>query len=173
MNVQEILQIGKERKQRTKDAVKKITENIHKKIKYYAEMKKESCVYLVPPIINDLPVYDYELVVKDIFKILDQEGYIVTAYSDGRVHICWNERLVEQKVKTDAYVLSQQERKLKNITKKSKNVDERFAFLANPKKVVKELSIDEQIDAQVEKILKEKDKKQKQMKKIVGNFTKI
>jgi hypothetical protein len=173
MNVQEILQIGKERKQRTKDAVKKIVENIHKKIKYYAEMKKESCLYLVPPIINDLPVYEYELVVKDIFKILDQEGYIVTAYSDGRVNICWNERLVEQKVKTDAYILSQQERKLKNITKKSKNVDERFAFLANPKKVVKELSIDEQIDAQVEKILKEKDKKQKQMKKIVGNFTKI
>jgi hypothetical protein len=68
---------------------------------------------------------------------------------------------------------SEDGKKLKNITKKSKNVDERFAFLANPKKTVKELSIDEQIDAQVEKILKEKDKKQKQMKKIVGNFTKI
>jgi len=44
---------------------------------------------------------------------------------------------------------------LKNITKKSKKVDERFAFLANPKKTNKELSIDEQLDAQIEKILKE------------------
>lgn len=164
MNVQEVLQIGKERKLRTKDAIKKIVENIHKKIIYYAGLKKESCVYLVPPIVNDMPVYDYTIVVKDIFKILDEEGYIVTAYSDGRINICWNEKLVEQKVKTDAYVLSQEERKLKNITKKSKKVDERFAFLANPKKTNKELSIDEQLDAQIEKILKEKDKKQKQLK---------
>ena len=164
MNVQEVLQIGKERKLRTKDAIKKIVENIHKKIIYYAGLKKDSCVYLVPPIVNDMPVYDYTIVVKDIFKILDEEGYIVTAYSDGRINICWNEKLVEQKVKTDAYVLSQEERKLKNITKKSKKVDERFAFLANPKKTNKELSIDEQLDAQIEKILKEKDKKQKQLK---------
>ena len=48
MNVQEVLQINKGRKQRTKDAVKKIVENIHKKIKFHAEMKKDSCVYLVP-----------------------------------------------------------------------------------------------------------------------------
>ncbi len=164
MNVQEVLQIGKERKLRTKEAIKKVVENIHKKIIYYAGLKKESCVYLVPPIVNDMPVYDYTIVVKDIFKILDEEGYIVTAYSDGRINICWNEKLVEQKVKTDAYVLSQEERKLKNITKKSKKVDERFAFLANPKKTNKDLSIDEQLDAQIEKILKEKDKKQKQLK---------
>jgi len=174
MNVQEVLQINKGRKQRTKDAVKKIVENIHKKIKFHAEMKKDSCVYLVPPIINDLPVYDYELVVKDIFKILDEEGYIVSAYSNGQLVICWNEKLVEQKVKTDAFVLSHEERKLKNITRKAKNVDDRFAFLSNPKKTAsKELTIDEQLDEQVEKILKEKEKKQKQMKKIVGNFEKI
>jgi hypothetical protein len=174
MNVQEVLQIGKERKARTKEIIKKIVENIHKKIKYYAEMKKESCVYLVPPVINDFPVYEYSTVIKDIFKILDEEGYIVSAYSDGRIDICWNEKMVEQKVKTDAYVLSQEERKLKNITKKSKKVDERFSFLANPKKTApKELSIDDQLDAQVEKILKEKEKKQKQMKSIIGNFNKI
>ena len=137
-------------------------------------MKKESCVYLVPPVINDFPVYEYNTVIKDIFKILDEEGYIVSAYSDGRIDICWNEKMVEQKVKTDAYVLSQEERKLKNITKKSKKVDERFSFLANPKKTApKELSIDDQLDAQVEKILKEKEKKQKQMKSIIGNFNKI
>ena len=173
MNVQEVLQIAKERKSRTKEITKRILENIHKKIKYYAELKKESCVYIVPPIMNEYPVYDYTLVIKDLFKLLDQEGYIVSAFSDGRIEICWNEKLVEQKVKTDAYIVLQQERKIKNITRKTKLVDERFAFLANPKKTApKELSIDEQLDAQVEKILKEKEKSQKQMKKIVGNFNK-
>jgi len=172
MNVQEVLQIGKERKQRTKEAVKKIIENIHKKIKYYAGLKKESCVYYVPPIINDLPVYDYELVIKDIFKILDQEGYIVSAFTTGQLIISWNEKLVEQKVKTDAYVLSQEERKLKNVTRKVKKVDDRFSFLANPKKVGKEMTIEDKLDEQVEKILREKEKKQKQMKQIVGNFNK-
>ena len=173
MNVQEVLQIGKERKLRTKEATKKIIENIHKKIKYYAELRKEECVYLVPPIINELPVYDYETVVKDIFKILDQEGYIVSAYSNGQIVICWNEKLVGQKVKTDAYIISQEEKKLKNVTKKAKKVDERFSFLANPKKTTKELTIEDKLDEQVEKILKEKEKKQKQMKSIIGNFSKI
>jgi len=172
MNVQEVLQIAKERKTRTKESIKKIIENIHKKIKYYAQIKKESCVYIIPPIINDTPLYDLEIIIKDIFKILDNEGYIVTAYIDGRLDICWNEKLVEQKVKTDAYVLSQEEKKLKNITKKVKNVDERFAFLANPKKTTKEPTVDEQIDLQVQKILKEKEKQQKKFKSIVGNFNK-
>jgi hypothetical protein len=174
MNVQEVIQISRERKSRTKEVVKRIVENVHKKIKYYAGLKKENCVYLVPPIINDYPVYDYELVIKDVFKILDQEGYIVSAYTDGRLDICWNEKLVEQKVKTDAFIVSQEERKLKNITRKSKKVDERFAFLANPKKTAgKDLSVDEQLDLQVEKILKEKNKQQKQAKKIIGDFNKI
>ena len=172
MNVQEVLQIAKERKTRTKESIKKIVENIHKKIKYYAQMKKESCVYIIPPIVNDTPLYDLEIIIKDIFKILDSDGYRVTAYIDGRLDICWNEKLVEQKVKTDAYVLSQEEKKLKNITKKVKNVDERFAFLANPKKTTKEPTVDEQIDLQVQKILKEKEKQQKKFKSIVGNFNK-
>ena len=172
MNVQEVLQIAKERKIRTKESIKKIIENIHKKIKYYATMKKESCVYIIPPIVNDIPLYDLEIIIKDIFKILDSEGYIVSAYIDGRLDICWNEKLVEQKVKTDAFMLSQEEQKLKNITKKVKNVDERFAFLANPKKTTKEPTIDEQIDLQVQKILKEKEKQQKKFKSIVGNFNK-
>ena len=164
MNVQEVLQIAKERKTRTKESIKKIVENIHKKIKYYAQMKKESCVYIIPPIVNDTPLYDLEIIIKDIFKILDSEGYIVSAYIDGRLDICWNEKLVEQKVKTDAFMLSQEENKLKNITKKVKNVDERFAFLAP--------TVDEQIDQQVQKILKEKEKQQKKFKSIVGNFNK-
>ena len=173
MNVQEVLQIAKERKSRTREVIKRIAENIHKKIKYYANLKRESCVYIIPPIVNDMPVYDYEQVIKDIFKILDQEGFIVSAYNDGRLDICWIEKLVEQKVKTDAYVVSQEERKLKNVTRKAKKVDERFAFLANPLKTgKKELTVDEQLDAQVDKILKEKAKQQKKMKQIVGNFNK-
>ena len=172
MNVQEVLNISKERKLRTKEAIKKIVENIHKKIKYYATMKKESCIYIIPPIINDTPLYDLEIIIKDIFKILDSEGYIVAAYSDGRLDINWNEKLVEQKVKTDAYILSQEEKKLKNITKKVKKVDERFAFLANPKKTTKEKTIDDEIDEQVQKILKEKEKTQNKFKDIVGKFNK-
>ena len=172
MNVQEILNISKERKQKTKEAIKKVLENIHKKIKYYATLKKENCVYIIPPILNDMPLYDIDLIIKDVFKTLDNEGFIVTAYSDGRLDICWNERLVEQKVKTDSYMLSQEERKLKNITRKVKKVDERFSFIANPKKTNKDQSIEDRLDAEVEKILKEKERKQKQFKGIVGNFNK-
>jgi hypothetical protein len=175
MNVQEILNIKKERSARTKEAIKKIIENIHKKIKHHAIMKKESCVYTIPPIVNDIPLYDIDQVIKDVFKVLDEEGYIVSAYSNGLLEINWNEQLVQQKVKTDAFVLSHEEKKLRNITRKSKKVDERFSFLANPKKVkdptVK--TIDDQINEQLEKILKEKEKKQEQYKSIVGNFNKI
>ena len=66
MNVQEVLNISKERKIRTKDAIKKIIENIHKKILYYAKLKKESCVYLIPPIIDNVPLYDFETIIKDV-----------------------------------------------------------------------------------------------------------
>jgi len=162
MNVQEVLNIAKARKLKNKELVKKIIANVHKKIKYYATLKKESCVYTVPPIVDEFPVYDFENTIKDIFKILDSEGYIVTAYPSGELEIIWNEKLVEQKVKTDAFILSQEERRLKNITKKCKKVDERFSFLANPKKIKneKDKTIDEQLDSQIEKILKEKEKLQ-------------
>ena len=168
MNVQEILNISKERKNRNKLLIKKIIDNIHKKIKYYATLKKESCSYIIPPLIDDTPLYDLEGVIKDIFKTLDSEGYIVTAYANGQVDICWNEKLVEQKVKTDSYVLSSEEKKLKNITKKIKNIDDRFSFLANPKKTNgPEKTLDQQIDDQVEKILKEKSKQQKKYKNLL------
>ena len=175
MNVQEVLQFSKERDSRSKRIVKLIIEKINKKIVYYAKtLKKESCSYQIPPIIEDIPIYELEKVIQNVFKGLDSEGFIVQAYSNGQIDICWNEKLVEQKVKTDAYVLSQEERKLKNITKKVKKVDDRFSFLANPLKTApKELSIEDKLDEQVEKILKEKEKKQKQMKNIIGNFTKI
>jgi hypothetical protein len=56
------------------------------------------------------------------------------------------------------------------ITKKIKNVDQRFSFLANPVKVKTELTVDEEIDLQLEKILKEKEHKQNKFKNIIGNF---
>ena len=60
MNVQEVLNIAKARKLKNKELVKKILVNVHKKIKYYATLKKESCVYTVPPIVDEFPVYDFE-----------------------------------------------------------------------------------------------------------------
>jgi hypothetical protein len=168
MNVQEVLNIAKERKSKNKESVKKVLENIHKKIRYYAQLKHESCVYIVPPILEDTPLYDLENIIHDIFKILDSEGFICSAYSDGRIEISWNEQLVEQKVKTDAYILSQQEHKLRNITKKNKNIDKRFEFLANPKKTEKtEKTAEEQLDEQVAKILREKEKNQKKYVKLL------
>lgn len=174
MNVQEVLNISKERSKRVKEAITTIVKNIHKKILYYAKLKRESCSYMIPPLVQDTPIFDRNHVIKEVFKQLDSEGYIVTAYSSGQLDISWNERLVEQKVRTDSFILSHEERKLKNITRKNKQVDERFQFLANPKKTSKEnLSIDEQLDQEVEKILREKEKKQKQLKNVIGNFQKI
>ena len=168
MNVQEVLNIAKERKLRNKSIVKKIVENIHKKIKYYATLKKESCQYNIPPLVDDMPLYDLENIIKDIFKILDTEGYIVTAYSNGQLDICWNESLVEQKVKSDSYLINEQERKLKNITKKVKKIDERFSFLANPVKMKKiESTPDEKLDIQLNKVLSDRDKLQNKYSKLL------
>ena len=165
MNVQEVLNIAKERKIKNSTSIKKIIEYIHKKIIYYATMKKDSCTYTIPPLVDERLLYDMDSTIKEIFKVLDSEGYIVTAYSSGQLDICWNEKLVEQKVKTDSYILNSQEKKLRNITKKKSNIDDRFAFLANPKKTsLVEKSMDEKLDEQIEKILKDKDKNQKKLR---------
>jgi len=173
MNVQEVLNISKERTKKVKNAIKIIIENIHKKILYHAKLKHESCTYIIPPLIHETPIFDRPYAIKEVFKELDAEGYIVTAYNTGQLDISWNERLVEQKVRTDSFILSHEERKLKNVTRKNKQVDERFKFLANPQKTSGELTIDDKLDAEVEKILREKEKKQSQMKQIVGKFNKI
>jgi hypothetical protein len=169
MNVQEVLNISKERTKRVKIAITKLVENIHKKILYHAKLKKESCTYTIPPLVDNVPLYDREYIIKEIFKTLDAEGYIVTAYPNGQIDINWNEKLVEQKVKTDSFVLSHEERKLKNITRKVKQVDARYNFLANPQKMAseKELSIDDQLNIQVQKILREKESLQNKFKKLL------
>lgn len=173
MNVQEVLNISKERKSRLKEVIKKIIENVHKRILYYANLKHESCSYMIPPLIDDTPLYDREFITKEVYNVLDNEGYIVSAYSNGQLEISWNELLVSQKIKTDARLLKDQEAKLNKLSKRSKLLNERYSILANPKKTTKEISIDDQLDNQVEKILKEKEKMQKNFKSVVGNFNKI
>jgi hypothetical protein len=142
MNVQEILNINKDRKNRNKAVIEKIIKNIHTKIKYYATLKKESCFYIIPPIIEDTPLYDLENIIKEVYKVLDSEDYIVSAYPSGRFDIYWNEKLVEQKI------LGKKPIKLKKNSS--------FDFLANPKKTVR--SFDQEVDDQVKKILKEQNK---------------
>ena len=162
MNVQEVLKISKERKEKNKDLIKKIIENIHKKIKYYAVLKRESCIYNIPAMVDEIIIYDYQNAIKDIYKVLDSEGYIVTAYPNGRLDICWNENLVEQKLKADVYILHTHEKKLRKLNKVNKQIDERFSSIANPKKVIPaDKNIDKIIDDQIEKILQDREKKQK------------
>lgn len=157
MNVQEVIQLKNKRKVKNKDAIEKIMSNIHKRIRHYAQLKRESCEYTIPAIIDAMPLFNITEITKEVFKNLDKEGFIVNAYSDGTLNVCWNEDLVKQKVDNDAYVLSQEEKILKNITHRKKNVDKRFDFLANHKKM-KELSLEDQLDSQLQKILKEKKK---------------
>ena len=167
MNVQEVINIGKERKLKSKRSTFKLIENIHKKIKKYAELNKESCTYIIPPIVDDVPLYNREEIVKDIFKILDSEGYIVNAYSNGQIDISWNESLVEQKIKTDRFLMKEQESKLLKMNKKMNLINDRYALLANPIKINKELSIEEKLDQQIEKNLQDREKQQKKFSKML------
>jgi hypothetical protein len=170
MNVQDVLKFSKERDTRLKRIVKAIIEKINKKILYYAKtLKKESCSYQIPPIIEDMPVYNLEKVIQEVFKKMDYQGFVVQCFSNGQIDINWNENLVKQKVKTDAYYLDQSEKKLKNVTRKAQKIDSQFSFLANPVKAKKleDRSIEEQVDAQIQKILKEKEDLQKRYKKML------
>ena len=173
MNVQEVINITKQRKTRLKDTTLKIIENIHKKIKYYALHKHETCSYIIPAIMDDTPIYDRTTLAKDLFKILDEEGYIVTAFENGQLNICWNEKLVQKKVNCDRYILTQEEKRLNKYNKNSKIINDRFSFLSNPAKTVTEPTLEEKVDREVEKYLKQKDKQQNLLAKSIGNFTKI
>ena len=170
MNVQEILDINKKKREKHKENINILLSKIHKRIVHYAHLHRDSCTYQIPTVMGGLPVYDLEYITTEIFKKLDDEGYIATAYSDGKIEICWNEKLVEQKVRTDAYILSEEERKLRNVTRKKENVDKRLSFLANPKKVtIKEKTADELLDEQLERVLAQKTKQQEKYKRILKN----
>ena len=165
MDVSEIISLKKNIRDKHKINTESLLDKIHQRIKHYALLKKDSCTYKIPVIIDYKPVSNLEHVTLDIFKKLDSEGYIVNAYSDGTLEICWDERLVSQKAKNDSFVLSVEEKQLRNITKRNKKVDKRFDFIANPKKTV--LSVDDQLDLQLEKILKEKKTEQNKYKKLL------
>ena len=173
MNVQEIIGITNERKNKLKAVTEKIIDNIHKKIKYYAKLKRENCSYIIPPIIDDFPIYDRETLAKDIYKVLDEEGFIVCAFANGQIDVCWNEKLVQRKVSNDRYILKQEEKRLNKYNKTAKVLNERFSFLSNPQKVRQEPTLEEKIDQHLEKILNEKDRHQKQFAKRIGNFNKL
>jgi hypothetical protein len=173
MNVQEVINITKQRRNRLKEIEAKILENIHKKIKYYAKHKHESCSYIIPPLIDDTPIYDRIALTRDLFKILDEEGYIVTAFENGLLNICWNEKLVQKKLNNDRYILTQEEKRLNKFNKNAQVINDRFAFLSNPAKVLKEPTLEEKIDREVDKILKEKDREQQRLAKSIGNFSKF
>ena len=174
MNVQEIISITNERKNKLKNVILKIIENIHKKIKYYAKNKKESCTYIIPILIDDTPIYDRKNLTKEIYKILNEEGYIISAFENGQIDISWNEKLVQKKLETDRYILSNEEKRLNKYNKQNKVLTDRFNFLANPNKVINgELTLEEKLDQQVDKILKQKEKEQKSLSKRIGNFSKI
>ena len=55
-------------------------------------------------------------------------------------------------------------------------INDRFSFLSNPNKVInglEEQTLEEKLDEQVNRLLKQKDKEQKVLSKRIGNFTKI
>jgi len=172
MNVQEIISITNEKKNKLKCAIKKVIENIHKKILYYAKHKKEACTYFVPAIVDDFPIYDRITATTEIYKVLNEEGYIVTAFANGQIDICWNEKLVTKKLSNDRYLLHQEESRLNKFNKTTKIINERFNFLANPNKVIHEETLEEKLDNQVEQLLKRKEKEQKQIARSIGTFTK-
>ena len=82
MNVREVLNISKEKNEKVKVAIKKIIENIHKKIKFYAGMNKDTCIYIIPPVVDDVILYDLQNIIKEIYKVLDKEDYVVTTYTN-------------------------------------------------------------------------------------------
>ena len=171
MNVQEVINIATQRNNKTKGILKKVVENIHKKILYYAKQKLDSCSYILPAVIDDHIIYDRIQMTKDIYKVLNGEGYIVSAYNNGKIDISWNEKLVQEKLNVDKFILTQEEQRLNKYNKKNKIITDRFNFLANPNKV--NVSIEEQLDQKVEEILRNKEKEQKKYSKKVGFFNKI
>jgi hypothetical protein len=173
MNIHEVINLTNEKKNRLKEAVKKIVELIHRKILEYAKQKKEACSYFIPMFVDDFPLQDRGYAIREVYNILNEEGYIVCAYESGQIDICWNETLVHKKLNKDKYLLKQEEERVERISRKNKAVHERFAFLANPSKISNKLTLEEKLDNKINEILKEKDHEQKQMAKKVGNFVKV
>jgi hypothetical protein len=115
--------------------------------------------------VDDFPIFDRPSAINEIYRVLNDEGYIVTAFDNGQLDICWNEKLVNKKLSSDRFFLQQQEKRLNTFNKKTNAINERFNFLANPNKIVTELTVEQKLDQQVEKILKQKEREQRNMSK--------
>ena len=169
MDVSEVLKIGKDRKKRRKVLINELLENIHKRIKYHAVHGRVFCEYQVPGMISGLPLFNIQEVAVEVYKKLDEEGFLATVYNNGLIYICWDKKQLKSKASMDSFLVRENENKIKNLTKKSKNVDERCQFIANPRKT-KEKPKPSDLDIHVNKILKERENQKKKYKGLIDNY---
>ncbi len=169
MNVHDIIELTNKPTARNKELVKKLTKNVHKKIKEYAKLHKDSCSYIIPSIIDGMPVYNIDFIAKEIFTTLDSEGFIVEAYPDGKINVYWNKDLIEQKAKTDLFLIKEREREISLLNKKTKLIDQRYSVFANEAKLKPkdELEPEDELDRQLKKVLKEREKEQRKYRNII------
>ena len=169
MDVSEILKITKDKKKRRKALINELLENIHKRIKYHATNNRVWCEYQIPGLVSGLPLFNVPEIAIEIYKKLDSEGFLVTVYTTGLLYICWDEKQLRRKASVDSFLVNEDENKIKNLTKKSKNVDDKCKFIANPKKV-KEKTRPSDLDIHVNRILREKEKEVKKYKGLIDNY---
>ena len=171
MKVEEVLKIHRERDRRHRQLVTDLLEKVYAKIMHYAKNHKMECLYSVPSVIAGMPLFNISEITMDLYKKLDKDGYIVTAYNDGRIHICWREEDVKKKAEGEAYMIDQEKNRIKNISKKKKTVDQKFDFLANPEKKVpsSKKSKNSDWENKVNKIIKEGEKRKKQLSNLLKN----
>ena len=166
MDVSEVLKIGKEKKKRRKDLIETLLENIHKRILFHAKNSRSNCEYQIPPVISGLPLFNINDIAIDIYKKLDNEGYIVSAHNSGLIYISWDEKLLERKAAMDSFLIDQEHHKIKNLSQKKFSVDDRFKFLANPNKI-KQRKPPSDLDIHVNKILREREQTNKKYKDLL------
>ena len=168
MKVEEVLKLGKERDRRHRQLVNDLLEKIYAKVLHYAKNHKTQCMYHVPSVIAGMPLFNIGEITLDLYKKIDKDGYIVTAYNDGRIHICWDEKDVKKKAEGEAYMIDQEKNRIKNISKKKKTVDDKFDFLANPeKKSKKKKGPKDDWEKKVNNIIKEGEKRKKQLESLL------
>jgi len=168
MKVEEVLKIHKERDRRHRQIVTDLSEKIYAKILHYAKNHKQECIYSVPSVIAGMPLFNISDITMDLYKKLDKDGYIVTAYNDGRLHINWKESDVKKKAEGEAYMIDQEKNRIKNISKKKKTVDQKFDFLANPEKKSKYTkTAADGWEKKVNKIIKDGEQRKKQISNLL------
>jgi hypothetical protein len=169
MKVEEVIKINKERDKRHRQLVSDLLDKIYAKVLHYAKNHKLECLYTVPSVIAGMPLFNISEITMDIYNKLDKDGYIVTAYNDGRIHICWNENDVKKKAEGEAYMIDQEKNRIKNVSKKKKNIDQKYDFLANPEKKSssKSKSKNDEWEKKVNKIIKEGEKRKKQLSSLL------